>query len=455
MKKCGLEINPAKCASLALDVVRRISFTDGQSFLRVNNEGIPALKIDEAYKYLGLHVSAKGAEPRVLSKLTSSLENLRKAPLKPQQRLFALKQNVIPATLHQLVLGKPSRGLLKGLDKIIRKSCRNWLKLPHDSLNSFLHGEIKDGGLGIRSLCYAVPQLKIRRIGRLKASSDPAVREAANSEWFNRELDHWCKPLLIGKEPANSPDQEKFAWTVDLYGKTDGAGLQTAREVPYVHSWVGSGNALMSGHKYCAAIALRAGALPCAERMARGRPNRRKTCEQCPNKTEYLYHILQVCPRTHGPRVKRHDYLVKKLNLYLEKAGWNILVEPRIPTADSFVKPDLIIWNEETAVVLDVAVCGDDQDAGRIAYRNKITKYSVDHPEVSPWVKALTTKEPTYSALIINWRGCIHSKSEIDLRAMGLSKAAMKLLSLSTVEWGTVAHRIFMCSTSRARGRLT
>ena len=74
---------------------------------------------------------------------------------------------------------------------------------------------------------------------------------------------------------------------------------------------------------------------------------------------------------------------MKKLNLYLEQAGWNILVEPKIPTADSFVKPDLVMINEK-AVVLDVAVCRDDQDARRIAYSNKITKYSADHPEVSP-----------------------------------------------------------------------
>ena len=146
---------------------------------------------------------------------------------------------------------------------------------------------------------------------------------------------------------------------------------------------------------------------------------------------------------------------MKKLNLYLEQAGWNILVELKIPTADSFVKPDLVIWNNEKAVVLDVAVCRDDQDARRIAYSNKITKYSADHPEVSPWVKALTNKEPTYSDLIINWRGCFYSKLESDLRSMGLRKSAIQLLSISTVEWGTVVHHIFMCSTSRARGQRT
>ena len=33
----------------------------------------------------------------------------------------------------------------------------------------------------------------------------------------------------------------------------------------------------------------------------------------------------------------------------LEKDGWRVLVEPRIPTADSFVKPDLVFWNTEKA----------------------------------------------------------------------------------------------------------
>ena len=97
---------------------------------------------------------------------------------------------MIPATFHQLVLGKPRRGLLKGLDKLIRKSCRDWLKLPHDSLNSYLHGEIKDRGLRVRSLSYAVPQLKVNRIGRLKASADLAVQAAEYLDWFDRELDH-------------------------------------------------------------------------------------------------------------------------------------------------------------------------------------------------------------------------------------------------------------------------
>ena len=117
----------------------------------------------------------QGGESNVLPKLRSQLESIDRAPLKPQQRLFIIKQNVIPATYHQLVLGKVSKGLLKGLDCEIRRSLRKWLKLTHNSPNSYFYSNAKDGGLGVKSLRFTVPQLKVRRIGRLKASYDPCV----------------------------------------------------------------------------------------------------------------------------------------------------------------------------------------------------------------------------------------------------------------------------------------
>lgn len=63
-------INPGNFLmfDLALDVVRQISIR------------IPALKQDKSYIYLGLYVSARGTEPRVLFKQTTQLKNLSKAP---------------------------------------------------------------------------------------------------------------------------------------------------------------------------------------------------------------------------------------------------------------------------------------------------------------------------------------------------------------------------------------
>ena len=133
---CGLNINAAKCSSMAFDMYDRRSFVDSTPFLTASGETIPAMDRTQSYKYLGLPISSRGADSNVLPKLRSQLKNIDHAPLKPQQRLFILKQNVIPATYHQLVLGKVSKGLLKGLDCEIRKHLRKWLKLAHDSPNS-------------------------------------------------------------------------------------------------------------------------------------------------------------------------------------------------------------------------------------------------------------------------------------------------------------------------------
>ena len=123
----------------------------------------------QSYKYLGLLISSRGGKSNVLPKLRSQLENIDRAPLKPQLRLFIVKQNVIPTTYHQLVLGKVSKGLLKGLDCKITRSLQKWLKLAHDSPNSYFYSNAKDMGLGVKSLLFTVPRLKVRRIGHFKA----------------------------------------------------------------------------------------------------------------------------------------------------------------------------------------------------------------------------------------------------------------------------------------------
>ena len=105
---------------VAFDVYDLHSYVDSTPFLSVSGETIPAMDQMQSYKYLGLPISSRGAEKNVLPKLRYQLENIDRAPLKLQQRLFIVKQNVIPATYHQLVLGKVSKGLLNGLDCKIR-----------------------------------------------------------------------------------------------------------------------------------------------------------------------------------------------------------------------------------------------------------------------------------------------------------------------------------------------
>ena len=92
----GLEIGLPKCATLYSrgDSKRTRWLVDTKTTFEVGGTKIKALGPGEYYKYLGLEVGpAMGqAEPRrAVATLIKDLGFLQKAPLKPQQKLWALK----------------------------------------------------------------------------------------------------------------------------------------------------------------------------------------------------------------------------------------------------------------------------------------------------------------------------------------------------------------------------
>ena len=48
-----------------------------------------------------------------------------------------------------------------------------------------------------------------------------------------------------------------------------------------------------------------------------------------------------------------------------------------------------------------------------------------------------------FSALVINWRGCIAPASAIDLKSAGFSDADLILLAALTVEHGAEIHNVY------------
>ena len=214
---------------------------DQEPHLKIDSEFVPALGIEDAYKYLGLQIRAGGTIAQVRNKFIEQLKQIGRAPLKPQQRLWLLKSNSLPGLLHQLVLAKTTKIQLRSLDILVRKSVRGWLKLPHDTPVSYFHSDVKDGGLGIPCMLYDLPEKICQRLVKLQCSSDPIVAKIAAAQGFSDRLAKWS---------------ERRSTVVD------GRGLALASAVPYTHTWVSDGTGLMSGHLYCAAIAARCNLLP-------------------------------------------------------------------------------------------------------------------------------------------------------------------------------------------------
>ena len=150
---------------------------------------------------------------------------------------------------------------------------------------------------------------------------DPLVAYTTSLSTLASQVAHWSKPSWIyfknHRWPMTKPDLQQLAWHQNLTLTLDGHGLRDSHLVPYIHRWVKDSTSIMLGHRYCAAISLRIGALPTRERQSQG-TNLEPYCDHCgPPCWEYLGHNIQGCPRTQAIRNYRHDLIVSKASWML------------------------------------------------------------------------------------------------------------------------------------------
>jgi hypothetical protein len=151
LMKVGLRPNAKKSVTLRIVVHGKSKrwAVDDREFATLAGLKVPAMSIVEVYRYLGVMMGAVSGKPRVGDKLLEGLSRLRRAPLKPQQRMYLLRVHLIPSLYHQLVLDDAKLSLLKYLDRTVRASVREWLRLPHDCPRSLFHADSQYGGLGL------------------------------------------------------------------------------------------------------------------------------------------------------------------------------------------------------------------------------------------------------------------------------------------------------------------
>ena len=152
--------------------------------------------------------------------------------------------------------------------------------------------------------------------------------------------------------------------------------------------WVYDPPIRQGGKQFVGAIRCRAGVLYSKTRASRGRHMVDVKCDACLRPSS-AQHMIQVCPRTHAPRVKRHNEIVEFVKSCVEKKGFKTMIEPSIrdPTL-GLRKPDLIIYNDDKAYIVDATIVSDSASMDA-AHEQKITYYQ--QPGISRWVKRCTS----------------------------------------------------------------
>ena len=110
------------------------------------------------------------------------LSEIRKAPLKPYQRMEILRFYLIPKLTHSLTLGQVHWNTLKRLDTMIRQAVRAWLRLSNNTPTSYFHTSVLKGGIGVPCLSSTVPFLK--RSSLWKVAGQPGSSTAQCCHWF-------------------------------------------------------------------------------------------------------------------------------------------------------------------------------------------------------------------------------------------------------------------------------
>ena len=189
-------------------------------------------------------------------------------------------------------------------------------------------------------------------------------------------------------------------------------------------------------------IQLRINQLPTREQSTHGsRPGERK-CRGCGNYVA-ISHILQRCPRTHGPRIQRHDSIARLIAGTCIAKGWQVTWAPRICTPSGLKKPDLIIVNPVKIAVVDATVVWDTPELLENAYQDKVDLYN--QPSIRHQIStSYGDKEIQFGAIVISPRGAWCHRNEAMLGYLELPKTTRNVLIARCMEKSYKIYRTFM-----------
>lgn len=448
MKDMGLELNPSKCNSLSLIGLGKAKKTKvlSESSFKLYGDYIPALNVEQSTRYLGVTFNSRG-RPSAHITFNDLIKKLKSSPLKPQQKIYILRQHIIPKLLHPVVLSDISLGKLKTLDLELRRAVRQILHLPKDLPNSFVHLGSRDGGLDVPSMALMVPILQSERLKRLACHPLPVFRSLAHSS-HAKKVHTLVKRVYRGEEPKQVTMTKILKR--NLEGMTDGFLLREANLVPELHNWVVDATRYLKGREYVNFVKIRYNAMPCLSRTTRGTQQDRKCRTGVCHKSETLNHIQQICPKTHGMRIVRHDAILTYITDILKKKGHKVLREPTIDTESGKYVPDLIIEMPERTMIMDVHVTGQTAQSLDRTAKMKIARYS-DSAVLVKKLEERYRNELSFHGLTMTYSGIMSRSMAKALRGLKVNTGELRKIVNICLSKTYAAWVVFMKGTSIPR----
>lgn len=238
---------------------------------------------------------------------------------------------------------------------------------------------------------------------------------------------------MIGGNPIASREKKEQEMMERRNTSLSGRGLHFHVKVPAAHTWLREPTRLLTGRDFIRAIHLRFDLMPTRIILNRLDIWLDAKCPCCLTQEHSLAHCLQVCPRTSGFRIKRHDVVVKYLYNKIKVRNLTANWAPHFRTEEGLLKPNIVCVLNDTIMVIDISIVSDNIDLD-YAYKEKVNKYSrrLFLNKVKQHYRKDSVK---VGAMIINWRGAI-APASLTFHNWILKNSDLKLLSVRTLSYG-------------------
>lgn len=389
----GLRVQPRKCHGFYLDK----GVVNGCQPWEIGGRPIHMVDPGETVRYLGVEVGpGHGIKtPDLIPTIQEWIGKIKKAPLKPSQRVRVLNSFALPRMMYRADLGGVPATTLATIDGMVRKAVKAWLHLNPSTCNGLIYSRCRDGGLGVMRFERTIPTIQIRRAIRMSRSEDDWTRHTTASAVTRDVWGRMWRQVGVGPEetpvynledgPNASgrlpviPDwrqAENRAWQTL---QVQGVGADQFQGDKLSNSWLAEPMKVgFRQRHYMAGLALRAGVYPTRELSYRGRNKEGAACRRCGARLETCSHILGQCPSVKGSRVRRHHKICDLLASEAERAGWKAAREFRVEVPGGGLRiPDLVCTKDSKILVLDVTIRYEvESDTLQRAAEEKVAHYN-------------------------------------------------------------------------------
>lgn len=327
---------------------------------------------------------------------------------------------------------------------MIRRSIREWLRLPKDTPLGLFHAPYNNGGLRIPCLESTIPIIQKQRFSKLLNGVDSIIQAVTRTKAFRVILRRTETPIRVGGTLVFTSSEANEEWANRLLSSVDGKDLSEPDVDEGSHLWVKkpdiessrgftSGESNSAGGLYLLNQELREGEP--TRGMIGGAGGDAPTQRRCP-------HILQSCSRTHDVRCARQNRVMRLVCKKLHRGEHKTSIEPIVPCLRTHIKPDIIIHRTERLLVMDITVVSGHRL--KESWDLKIKKYGndVSHAALKNWLGSETVID--HLPVIISGRGMMYGPSGRGLRRLGLSSRDIMDLCLCAIQGSITIYDTYM-----------